>query len=95
GMLALSEIALVTEDSISMVSEAVSAGKNVLVMQLGNGKLPKKHSQFHSVLESNALIHLANAANFSEQLKSMGGVQRKNISLRQSQLIQDALRKLL
>ncbi|MBI4394711.1 MAG: mitochondrial fission ELM1 family protein, partial [Candidatus Omnitrophica bacterium] len=53
GMLALSEIALVTEDSISMVSEAVSAGKNVLVMQLGNGKLPKKHSQFHSVLESN------------------------------------------
>ena len=95
GMLALSDVALVTEDSVSMVSEAVSAGKSVLVMQLGNGKLPKKHNRFHQALASSALVKLADATNFSTQLAAMNGVQRENITLRQSQLIQEALRKLL
>ena len=95
GMLALSDVALVTEDSISMISEAISAGKNVLVMQLGNGKLPKKHSRFHQALESNALIHLADATNFSEKLNLIDGLKKDDFIQRQSKLIQKALRKLL
>lgn len=95
GMLALSDVALVTEDSVSMISEAVSAGKNVLVMQLGNGKLPKKHSRFHKALESNALISIADATNFSEKLTVLNGSRRDDIVERQSKLIQEALRKLL
>ena len=95
GMLALSDVALVTEDSISMVSEAVSAGKNVLVIQLGNGKLPKKHSRFHQMLESNALISLANAANFRAKLAAVNGAKQNNTLSHQSKLIQEALRKLL
>ncbi len=95
GMLALSDVALVTEDSISMISEAVSAGKQVLVLKLGNGKLPKKHSRFHQVLESNALISLADATNFSEKLASLNGLKRDDMVERQSKLIQEALRQLL
>ena len=95
GMLALCEVALVTEDSLSMISEAVSAGKNVLVMQLGNGKLPKKHSRFHQALESNALIAMANATNFLTKLATFNGSRQDNIVQHQSQLIQEALRKLL
>ncbi|OGW87273.1 MAG: hypothetical protein A3C35_07665 [Omnitrophica bacterium RIFCSPHIGHO2_02_FULL_46_11] len=96
GMLALSELALITEDSISMVSDAVSAGKNVLVMQLGNGKLPKKHARFHQALEANALIQRADAANFLTQLAAFNGTRKKDTVLeQQSRLIQEALRKLL
>ena len=96
GMLALCETAFVTEDSISMVSDAVSAGKSVLVMQLGNGKLPKKHIRFHQALEASALIQRADATNFRAKLKALNGAQKKDsISEQQSHLIQESLRKLL
>ncbi len=95
GMLALSEVALVTEDSLSMISEAVSIGKSVLVIQVGNGKLPKKHSRFHQALESNALVTMANATNFRTKIATFNGSKQDNIVHRQSQLIQEAIRKLL
>ena len=95
GMLALSEVACVTEDSVSMISEAVSAGKNVLVMQLGNGKLSKKHSRFHKALETDALICLADAANFRAKLAALNGSKRDHVAKHQSKLIQEALRRLL
>ncbi len=95
GMLALSEVALVTEDSVSMVSEAVSAGKNVLVMRLGDGRLSKKHYHFQRLLESNALIQLADAENFSARLAAINESSPNDIALRQGKLIQEALRKLL
>jgi mitochondrial fission protein ELM1 len=95
GMLALSEVALVTEDSVSMISEAVGAGKNVLVMQLGNGKLPKKHGRFQKALESNALIHVANATDFRTKLEVINRSRREGRWAGQAELVQEALRKLL
>ena len=94
-MLALSDVVLVTEDSISMVSEALRAGKRVVVMQLGNGKLPRKHSRFHEVLRSSDLIHLANAADFRQRLTRDHWGWKDTVLERESQLIQQALRKLL
>ncbi len=95
GMLANSDIAVVTEDSVSMISEAVAAGKQVLVLQLGNGKLPAKHSFFHRLLEQNKLIHLANAADFNSKLTSANGTRAREIMQNQSLEIQEALRKML
>ena len=97
GMLALSDIALVTEDSVSMISEAVSAGKKVLVMKLGNGKLPPKHNRFHQTLQSNRLVELADCDDFQECLNHLNqnGAQNSDILKRQSELLQEALRKLL
>ncbi len=95
GMLAHSDVAVVTEDSISMISEAVSAGKQVVVLQVGNGKLPKKHVRFHELLEQNKLIQLADASNFDAKLNSINGTAVSEIMRNQSAQIQEALRKLL
>ncbi len=95
GMLALSKAALVTEDSVSMVSEAVSAGKGVLVLKLGNGKLSQKHRRFHEILESNHLIQTADTQNFSPKLASLGGVDNAGFRQRESDRIQEGLRSLL
>lgn len=95
GMLAHCDIAVVTEDSVSMISEAVAAGKQVVVLQLGNGKLPKKHSRFHQLLEENKLIYMANAANFYSKLSSVNGTAASEIMRDQAQNIQKALRKML
>ena len=95
AMLANSDVAAVTEDSVSMISEAITAGKQVLVLQLGNGKLPKKHGRFHQLLEQNKLIHLTDAANFYSTLTSVNGTAAHEIMCSQSLKIQEALRKLL
>ncbi|MBI4358814.1 MAG: mitochondrial fission ELM1 family protein [Candidatus Omnitrophica bacterium] len=95
GMLALTDIVLVTEDSISMISDAVSAGKTVLVIEVGNGKLPKKHSRFRESLESNALVNRADASSFRAKLSSVSTGANGSVRERQSQLIQEALRKLI
>ncbi|MBI4368557.1 MAG: mitochondrial fission ELM1 family protein [Candidatus Omnitrophica bacterium] len=95
GMLALSDAAVVTEDSISMISEAVGSGKPVLVIKLGNGKLPAKHQRFHRSLESNALVTLADGATFRSKLEILDRLRKENPMERQSQLLREALQKLL
>ena len=97
GMLALSDIALVTEDSVSMISEAVSAEKKVVVMKLGNGKLPEKHNRFHETLHSNHLVEVANAEGFLECIGHLNqnGARNSNVLKQQSELLKEALRKLL
>lgn len=95
GMLALSDIALVTEDSVSMISDAVSAEKKVIVLKLGNGKLPKKHYRFQEALRANALVSTADEVDFSSKLSALNGSQKGNGIQNQSRLIQEALRKLL
>jgi len=95
GMLACSETAIVTEDSVSMTSEALSAGKPVWVLRLGNGKLPAKHRRFHEALGRNALVRFVHAANFKSQFMDVGAQGQKNVQEAQSRLIQEALRKLL
>ena len=95
AMLANSDVAIVTEDSVSMISEAITAGKQVLVLQLGNGKLPKKHGRFHQLLKENKLIHLTDAAHFNSTLSSANGTIAQEIIHNQSTKIREALRKLL
>jgi len=56
GMLGLSRIAFVTEDSVAMISEAVSAGRKVFVLKAGKGKLPHKHYRFRENLEARGCV---------------------------------------
>ena len=95
GMLGLSDAALVTEDSVSMISEAVSSGKPVLVLQIGNGKLAKKHSRFHELLKQRQLVHLVDASNLVSALTSLNGSRGLDVFQDQSRQIQKALRNLL
>lgn len=59
GMMRLAEILIITEDSISMISEAVSAGKKVIVMGVGSSGLPRKHRRFREILEQAAAVAYA------------------------------------
>ena len=40
----------VTEDSVSMISEALSTGKKVVIVKLGRNGLPQKHLRFQKNL---------------------------------------------
>ncbi|MEK7790454.1 MAG: ELM1/GtrOC1 family putative glycosyltransferase, partial [Deltaproteobacteria bacterium] len=52
GMLGLSEWVLVTEDSISMISDAVNSGKKVIVLKMNKrGGLKRKQRHFLQALE--------------------------------------------
>lgn len=95
GMLALSDTAVVTEDSISMTSEAVSSGKNVLVMKLGNGKLSAKHARFQETLLSHSLISVADPEHFKSELGRIVPNSRNHVRDLESRKIGEALRKLL
>ncbi len=95
GMLALSDAAVVTEDSISMTSEAVGSGKHVLVMKLGNGKLSAKHVRFQETLLSHSLISVADLDHFKSELGRLNLNGPSGIRHLESKKIQEALRNLL
>ncbi|OGX05608.1 MAG: hypothetical protein A3G87_00590 [Omnitrophica bacterium RIFCSPLOWO2_12_FULL_50_11] len=95
GMLALSEVAVVTEDSVSMISDAVRAGKRILVLQLGNGKLSRKHKRFQETLASQGLVNVANVSNFRTQLEAVYSAKIENVTRHESKHIQESLRSLL
>ncbi|MBI3018928.1 MAG: mitochondrial fission ELM1 family protein, partial [Deltaproteobacteria bacterium] len=61
GMMGLAELILVTEDSISMISEAASSGKNTIVIQtdLDQKEKKSKHRQFIQELAQEKYIDLA------------------------------------
>ena len=51
GMMALADFLIVTEDSLSMISEAVSSGKRVVVVKMSQNGLPEKHYRFQEILQ--------------------------------------------
>lgn len=53
GMMALADSLIVTEDSLSMITEALSSGKKVVVVKMGRSGLSQKHYRFHKQLETN------------------------------------------
>jgi len=62
GMLGLADVAVVTGESVSMVSEACASGRPVVVVKppLGrhNGAVPMKHQRFLCDLVTEAYVHL-------------------------------------
>ena len=68
GILALSKAVIVSSESISMVSEAVSSGRYVVVFN--SGRLNKRHSLFLEHLSRNGYIYLVDA-------EKTGGVIRE------------------
>lgn len=96
GMLAASDVAVVTEDSVSMISEALSAGKRVIVLKVGNGELPEKHRRFQELLASQGLIQVASVNDFLVKLEA-AQKQKANSNFidAERQLIRDELRKII
>ncbi len=95
GMLELSDIAVVTEDSVSMISEAISAGKKVVVLRLGNKQVSGKHARFQEALASRGVIRFADAHNFESAVSGFEQTPAAVLGAEQSGRIQEKLRELL
>jgi KDO2-lipid IV(A) lauroyltransferase len=72
GMMALADILIVTEDSISMISEAVSAGKKVIVLSFGTNGLPAKHRRFRDILAGHRAVVIAQPEDLEEKILNIG-----------------------
>lgn len=71
GMMSIAEILIVTEDSISMISEAVSSGKKVIVLESGVNGLPAKHKRFKKLLTERSGITLARPENLEQTIERL------------------------
>lgn len=71
GMLSLTEIVLVTEDSISMISEAVAAGKKVIVLAFNQPALPSKHRRFTEHLAEKGAVVVCTTAELEKRIRDI------------------------
>lgn len=70
GILGLSQIVVVSPESISMISEAASSGRYVVVFQQEN-RLGKRHERFLRQLDQNGYIYLSKASDLKEKLEEI------------------------
>lgn len=78
GILSLSDLIIVTSDSISMVSEALSSGKPVAVFRL-KGLSGTKHEMFLNNLKAKEYIELVEGNNISGPLQAL--IKNNNLKL--------------
>ncbi len=71
GMMYWAEILIVTEDSISMISEALRSGKRVVVLSFDGKGLPTKHRRFREILARESAIVIANVRNLEEKILNL------------------------
>lgn len=75
GMMALADFLIVTEDSLSMISEALSTGKNVVVAKMNSNGLPRKHVRFQMILEEQWGVPVVEVERLGEVLSRLGTAQ--------------------
>ena len=85
GMLALGGILMITEDSLSMISEAVSTGKKVLILKLGSGQLPAKHGRFAEGLVREKALVIAAPENLEDKIRELSAVRSDSFLRREKE----------
>ncbi len=96
GMMALADILIVTEDSISMVSEAVSTGKKVIVLSLGAQGLPGKHERFREILARESAVVVAELKDLEQKVMHMDQhVHPQTIFEQESEALRRRLQEIL
>ena len=89
GMMALADFLVVTEDSVSMISEALSSGKSVVVVKMNRDGLPEKHYRFQEILEREWGIPVVEVNRLGEVLSRKSSkdprdhVERERIRIRE------------
>lgn len=95
GMMQLADILIVTEDSLSMISEAVSTGKSVLVLTFGSEGLPAKHIRFQKLLKDRGLIQTVTPGQIASALSHLSSDQAKKMLEKEKKDIQKELQAIL
>jgi len=95
GILGLSDIVIVSDDSISMVSEAASSGKYVIVVQTAKESSSRKHRRFLQSLSSQEYIFLVKPDKISDTIKQIFNNQPKVKKLADNEALASAIGKIL
>ncbi len=94
-MMGASEVLVISEDSVSMISEAVVSGKSVIVLRLAKNGLARKHYRFQERLAAQGILRIATPDNISEVLEDELNHRKTRMVLDDSQRIQGRLKTLL
>jgi len=94
-MLGLSHTALVTEESISMVSEALRSGRHVISLSVSEKPLKGKKKQFQSSLRTKGWIRVSQPQEVFSVLESVQEKPLKNFSEEDDSKIKERLLALL
>ncbi len=95
GMIGLAEILIVTEDSISMISEAVRSGKKVIVLELGPSGLPEKHRRFKEGLVRRSAVLTASVDDLPAKIREARQRDFTPVSEIEDKALVDKLEKIL
>ena len=95
AMMTMADILIVTEDSVSMISEAVSYGKKVIVLNLGSKSLPEKHRRFHEILEKEEAVMTADLDDLEAKMVLAEKCCRPDILGRETALLRQRLQEIL
>jgi KDO2-lipid IV(A) lauroyltransferase len=94
GMMHFGNVLMVSEDSISMISEAVSSGKKVLVVCLGTG-LSKKHRRFIDLLAMKSAIVIAEPNNLESAIRTLKDSDSPGLVREEAAALQSRLQEIL
>lgn len=95
GMMALAEILIVTEDSISMISEAVASGKKVIVVTFDSEGLPKKHRRFKEMLVRQSAVVTARPEELEEKMRELMHCEMPPLFKTEQEALQSRLQAIL
>lgn len=93
GILEFCQIVVVSGDSISMVSEAVSSGKQIVVFKLPGTKA-LKHNRFLTSLKERGLIYLVDSK-IGELVRQIWVEGARKRTVEDNRLIQEAIERIL
>ncbi|MDD5045076.1 MAG: ELM1/GtrOC1 family putative glycosyltransferase [Candidatus Omnitrophica bacterium] len=67
AMIGLCKVIIATEESISMISEPINAGRKTVILKLNNG-IYHKYARFHRLLSGNNLAHISGVDNLADKI---------------------------
>ena len=96
AILALSDLLIVTADSFSMVCEAASSGRKVIVLMLSpkNVRLPKRH-KVYEYMEQHAIVSQCRLEGLAQHIKSTLTSSASNTPLQDTETAVQAIRRLV
>ena len=96
GMLGLSKVAVVSEESISMISEAITAGKKVVVFKLSkNNDAVTKHERALKSLADEGYIIITESRDLADALEKAWNDTKPVTPPKDMDLIYEAVRRLI
>ncbi|MBN1492523.1 MAG: mitochondrial fission ELM1 family protein [Candidatus Omnitrophica bacterium] len=96
GLIGVADVVFVSEESVSMISEAVQGGKKVFLLRSSRDRVALKHRRFHALLEKRGLIRVLHKDSTAHDINDYFKAEMIGADLREFQtMIQDKLRSLL